>query len=325
MDSESQAVIRFVSEQLQQHRDCWLVTVIRTWGSAPRLPGACFAWSEAGTCGSLSGGCVEEELIEKLATQQFASQQRPFIHQYGVTREDAERQGLPCGGRLELLLEWLPASSAQRDHFVQLNQALQHRQGLQRTVYLDVEFQSGQTATLQPSKPIPLSVNRKAVSYYLGPRYRLLIIGANQVAQYLVQFTTTLDFDIWVCDPREDAFVNWPTFAVQHFNTMPDDIIRDQANDPLTAIVAVAHDPRIDDMALMEALKSQAFYIGAMGSKKTTRKRQERLLQLGISSSQLKKLHAPIGLAIGSKTPAEIALAIAADLVNTIRAPGHQP
>lgn len=320
MDSATNAVLTYVDDCLQRNEDCWLITVIKTWGSSPRLPGACFAWSKSsGPCGSLSGGCIEDDLLEKLANGHFEKNSKPFIESYGISAEEAQKFGLPCGGRLDLLMEFIPANQTQKDHFQQIHSALDERLGFTRTIDLNNEFASTHAASIASSKPQPLSVSDEAISIYHGPRYRILMIGANQVAQYLAEFCSTLDFDTWVCDPRENAFQNWPITFTQNFTQMPDDLIRERASDSFTAIVTLSHDPRVDDMALMEALTTDAFYIGAMGSRKTTQARLERLKQLDLSEAQIEKLIAPIGLSIGSKTPAEIAMSIAADLIQHIR------
>lgn len=322
MDSATNAVLRFVNDCLQQQQSCWLVTVVKTWGSAPRLPGACFAWSKnKGQCGSLSGGCIEQDLVEQLSQNSFADQLTPFFKTYGISSEEAQRFGLPCGGRLELLVEYIPAVPSQQTHFNRIQHCLAERQGMLRCVNLKTPFESPQVSRLQPAKPQQLSITNEQVCYYLGPQYRLIILGANQTAQYLADFSNTLNFDVWVCDPRENAFADWPDCATETISSMPDDLIREHGQDPFTAIVALAHDPRVDDMGLMEALRGDAFYIGAMGSKKSTQARIKRLQQLDLSQAQIDKLIAPIGLPIGSKTPAEIAMAVAADLVRFIRQP----
>ncbi|MDX1693239.1 MAG: XdhC family protein [Ketobacteraceae bacterium] len=320
MDSATHAVMNFVSECLDAGEPCWLITVVTTWGSAPRLPGASLAWNASrGSCGSLSGGCIEEDLLNKLADNHFAGREQPFFEIYGVSAEDAAHWGLPCGGRLELLLEYLPATASRQQHFRQLCSALQNREGLSRKIDLNRSFTDAGCVTLEPARPHPLVHSKAGVSYYLGPRYRLVIIGANQVAQYLAEFSKTLDFDVWICDPREQAFDHWPLAFTENIRQLPDDLIREKACDPHTAIVAVAHDPRIDDMALMEALTRECFYVGAMGSKRSTEARLGRLRELGLSPAQLDRLIAPVGLDIGSKTPQEIAMAIAADLIRAIR------
>lgn len=320
MDSATNTVLGFVYQSLQNNQPCWLITVVKTWGSAPRLPGACLAWNvRQGSCGSLSGGCIEEDLLHRLAAGEFDHHSEPFFQHYGINADDAYRFGLPCGGKLELLMEYLPADDHHRQHFCQIKNAIDKRNGITRKIALHKRFDDPERAKLEPARPHPLQRNADYVGCYIGPGYRLLIIGANQVAQYLTEFCQTLDFDIWVCDPREQAFAQWPSEFAKTFSVMPDDLIREHARDKHTAIVAVAHDPRVDDMALMEALTTDCFYIGAMGSTKSSSARKSRLQELGITRSQLARLVAPVGLDIGSKTPAEIALAIAADLVRAVR------
>ena len=320
MESNSEAVFNFVHENLQNNSPCWLFTVIQTWGSSPRLPGACLAWSRnGGTSGSLSGGCIEDDLLAKCQDDHFNNQEHPFLLTYGVTREDAERFGLPCGGKLELLAEYLPCDPSTLAHIKAIQEAISQRKCITRHVQLTSSWASSELYRVSYDGPQELNQTSDSINYYLGPQFRLLIVGANQVAQYLADFTRALDFEIWVCDPRENAFRDWPHGFTRNFSQMPDDLIREKAHDKHTAVVTVSHDPRVDDMALMEALTTDAFYIGAMGSRKTTDARVQRLLQLDLTPVQIEKLRAPIGLPIGSKTPAEIAMAIAADLVRTIR------
>ena len=131
---------------------------------------------------------------------------------------------------------------------------------------------------------------------------------------YLAEMAQALDYHVIVCDPRVHMIEQWPVEGVQLVNDMPDDAVRNFANDSFTAIITLTHDPRIDDMGLMEALKTDAFFIGAMGSTRTSANRRERLLQLDLSEDEVDRLHAPVGLSIGSKTPAEISIAILAQL-----------
>ena len=154
----------------------------------------------------------------------------------------------------------------------------------------------------------------KIMTQTYGPRYQLFLIGAGQVSMYLAQFAQALDYHVVVCDPREEMIDQWPIEGIQLINGMPDDAVKEHANDHFSAIIALTHDPRIDDMGLMEALKTEAFFIGAMGSLRTSAKRRERLELLDLSKDEISKLHAPVGLPVGSKTPAEIAIAILAQL-----------
>jgi xanthine dehydrogenase accessory factor len=150
---------------------------------------------------------------------------------------------------------------------------------------------------------------------YFGPQWRLLIIGANQLGSVLASMAQVLDFDVLICDPREDMRAEWHVEGVEWVYEMPDDAVLEVNPDAFTAIVAVTHDPKLDDMALLEALKSNAFYVGALGSSKNQEKRRERMRMFDLSEAEIATLHGPVGLSIGSRTPAEIAISILAELI----------
>ena len=152
------------------------------------------------------------------------------------------------------------------------------------------------------------------LEHIYGPSFRLLLIGAVQVAWYLAEMAQALDYEVEVCDPRPELVANAPASRAKVVQAMPDDWLRGKAIDQNTAVIALCHDPRIDDMALMEALPGKAFYVGAMGSERTSEKRKARLLDLDLTPDDLACLHAPVGLNLGSKTPPEIAIAILAEL-----------
>jgi xanthine dehydrogenase accessory factor len=298
---------------LQQARD-WvaaghrvhLVTVVQTWGSAPRQAGALAALREDGRLvGSVSGGCVEDDLIGRAQAGTLPS--APDRITYGVTADEAARFGLPCGGTLRLVVEpvadtqWLdPVLLEVREH---------------RLIMRTVDLQTGEWV-LAPAGPNdgPDFDGRTFRSVY-GPHWRLLIIGANQTARVLCEIATALDFHVIVCDPREEFLADWNTPQVTLLTSMPDDTVTAIGTDERTAIVAVTHDPKLDDMALLEALKSPAFYVGALGSGPNQAKRRERLRMFDLSDEEIDRLHGPVGLRIASRTPAEIAVAIAAELV----------
>ncbi|KDD23168.1 XdhC Rossmann domain protein, partial [Bordetella bronchiseptica MBORD785] len=148
-----------------------------------------------------------------------------------------------------------------------------------------------------------------------GPHWRLLIIGANQTAQVLADIAATLDFQVIVCDPREEFHAAWHAPHATLVTTMPDDTVLEIGTDERTAIVALTHDPKLDDMVLLEALKSRAFYVGALGSRANQEKRRERLRLFDLGDEDITRLRGPVGLPIASRTPAEIAVAVAAELV----------
>lgn len=312
MQAVDKEVIGQILNWLNAGSRCWLATVVETWGSSPRPVGSLLACNDTGIMvGSLSGGCVEEDLQEKLLAGELAAEQAQFF-QYGVTPEDVEKFGLPCGGHLNIIIEPQSPSPDRIAQFEQLYAALGERSWVLRDVNL-----RDQSVHLSPApEPAALawSGEQQRLQHTYGPSYQLFIIGAGMVSQYLAEMAMMLDYQVTVCDPREDLLAQFPVAGVTKVCDMPDDAVRAYAQDYATAIVALTHDPRIDDMGLMEALTTAAFYVGAMGSSRTSANRRERLLALDVSAECLAKLHAPIGLAIGSKTPPEIAIAILAEI-----------
>jgi xanthine dehydrogenase accessory factor len=281
-----------------------LATVVRTFGSAPRPVGALLALSDDGRLtGSVSGGCIEADLLEQVAREFPCC---PALHRYGVSADEARRFGLPCGGVLELVLEPLgdPAPLAA------IRDAIAQRRSLTRVLDLD----SGEAHLQAAPDPAGFSFDGRRLVRVFGPRWRLLIIGAGQIARYLASLAATLDYDVRVCDPREEYARSWTDAAVPVSGGMPDDVVRAFQADARSVIIALTHDPRLDDMALMEALGSDAFYVGALGSHASQAKRRARLQQLDLTPRQVERLHGPVGYPLGGKTPPEIALAILAEV-----------
>ena len=312
-------VLKQVHRWLEKREPSWLATVVQTWGSSPRPAGSLLACNAAGSIvGSLSGGCVEDDLLEKLRAGELAKE-GPQFFEYGVTTEETERLGLPCGGSLHVVVEPLHATSAPggtqatQAHFADIEAALNERACITRTVNLATGEFSAQRS--DAFAPLQWDANTQVLHHTYGPKYQLFIIGAGMVSAYLAEMALTLDFDVTVCDPREQLLNDFTVTGVNRVCDMPDDALRKLAGDAQSAIVALTHDPRIDDMGLMEALGSAAFYVGAMGSTRTSAARRERLLSLDIPAEQIDRLHAPIGLPIGSKTPPEIAVAIMAEVI----------
>ena len=298
---------------LQQARDwrasghgVWLVTVIETWGSAPRPPGALLAMRDDGlVVGSVSGGCVEDDLIERIRKGERVLQ--PSLIHYGVSKEEAARFGLPCGGNLRLVQEPLQ-DTAWID------------EGLARTARHELvarilDLGSGSVRVEPARRGEAFAFDGKTLRALFGPRWRMLVIGAGQLSRSLAQMALGLDFEVTVCDPREEYHLTWDVPGTAFSTAMPDDVATDMQLDPHTAVVAVTHDPKLDDLVLLEALKSPAFYIGALGSRGNTAKRKERLALFDLSAAEIERLHGPIGLDIGSRTPAEIAVSILAEIV----------
>ena len=313
MHSVDQQVLEHLVSWLEAGERAWLCTIVATFGSSPRPVGSLFALSGNGaSAGSLSGGCVEDDLVEALLAGEITGIRRM---EYGVTAEENERLGLPCGGRLEILVETL--SAERLPEFRTLLEAAAERRYLARRVQL-----SDGSAELEAADAFaPLAIDDGQMLHTFGPRYRLLLIGAGALSETLSRLASAMDYQVLVNDPREEALARWEGEAVARIPGMPDDAVRENANDPHCIVLTLTHDPRIDDMALMEALEQDLFYVGALGSVRTTEKRIARLSELGLSRAQLDRLHAPVGLPIGSKTPMEIAIAILAELTQLRRAP----
>jgi xanthine dehydrogenase accessory factor len=283
-----------------------LATVVETWGSAPRPAGALLAIRDDGlVSGSVSGGCVEDDLIDRIRNHQLA-EAKPEVIVYGVTKEQAARFGLPCGGRLQIVLE--PVSDI--DSMSSLLARIANRELIART--LDLE--TGEVSLAPASRTDNLTFDGRLLTTIHGPRWRLLIIGAGQLSRYLAQMAMALDYSVVVCDPREEYADTWDIPGVAFSRGMPDDVVAELNLDSHSAVVAVTHDPKLDDLALIEALKSAAFYVGALGSRLNTAKRKQRLTEFDLSSGELDRLHGPVGLRIGSKTPPEIAVSVLAEM-----------
>ena len=305
MHSADLEVLHAAETWLAQGHRVALATVVRTFGSAPRPEGALLALSEHGLLtGSVSGGCIEADLLERVRTD---FPRRPALVAYGVESGTARRVGLPCGGKLELVLEPLSNAAA----LSPILSAMAQRRCLRRSLDLD----SGQVAFDAVLVEDGCQFDGRRLSRVFGPRWRLLAIGAGQITRFLAGLAQALDYELLVCEPREEYRASWqddPTIRL--LPGMPDDEVRDLAPDGRTVVVTLTHDPKLDDLALMEALAAQAFYVGALGSRRSQAKRRERLLQLGLSRQQIERLHGPVGFPLGGKTPPEIALAILAEV-----------
>lgn len=313
MQAVDDEVLNAVVQWLEAGKSCWLATVVQTWGSSPRPVGSLFACDADGrTVGSLSGGCVEDDLLEKLTGGELA-RERPQFFRYGITAEETEKFGLPCGGSLHIVIEPLTPDEATLTHFRHLRDRLAGRAWAERR--LDVATGSRTVTDADAFRPLEWHEDDGTLVHTYGPRHQLFIIGAGMVSRYLAELARKLDYQVTVCDPRQHLLDEFGIEGVRLINDMPDDAVRRYASDPASAIVALTHDPRIDDMGLMEALYTPAFYVGAMGSSRTSANRRKRLAELEVDDAALARLHAPIGLPIGSKTPPEIAIAIMAEII----------
>ncbi|MCZ8251361.1 MAG: XdhC family protein [Hylemonella sp.] len=289
-----------------------LVTVARTWGSSPRPPGSLMAINGRGeTVGSVSGGCIEDDLIHRIregGVEAALTGNAPTVQRYGISADQAHRFGLPCGGTVELVLERVAVHS----RLDELLTACEQRESVERVL----DLHSGRVQ-LRPGRRdgVP-ELNDATLTTYLGPQARLILIGAGDLSRFMSQMALSLGFEVFVCDPREEHRASWSLPGVTLTHEMPDDLILRLKPDARTAVVALTHDPKLDDLALIDALQSEAFYVGAIGSRRNSATRRERLHEhFEISYEVLDRLHGPAGLYIASKTPAEIALSIMAEVV----------
>ena len=306
MDSLDLQVLTQARQWIADGRGVWLATVVETWGSAPRPPGALLALRDDGTlAGSVSGGCIEDDLIERV--RQGERVQRPTVLGYGVTKEEAARFGLPCGGTLRLLQERL----ADADW---IGEVLE-RTAAHELVARELDLASGRSRIRPARRGERFGYDGRCLTTLFGPRWRLLLIGAGPLSRLLAGMALALDFEVICCDPREAYRPGWDVPGSRFSTDMPDDLLLRLEPDPHTAVVALSHDPKLDDMALLEALKSPAFYVGALGSRRNSAKRRERLALFDLGAADIARLHSPVGLDIGADTPAEIAVSILADLV----------
>ncbi len=307
MDSVDLQVLRSTAQWLDQGHRVVLATVVETWGSAPRPAGALLSVRDDGqVTGSVSGGCVEDDLIERIRKQELAGD-KPELTAYGITKEEANRFGLPCGGQLRIVLEPLGHKTAW------LRELLARVAG-RELVARELDLESGRVRLSPAARSDTMRFDGRTLKTVHGPRWRLLIIGAGQISRYLAQMAEALDYTVVVCDPREEYAHTWDLPSVELLRGMPDDVIGELNLDGHSAVVALTHDPKLDDLALMEALKSAAFYVGALGSRLNTAKRKQRLAEFDLSQAELDRLHGPVGLRIGSKTPPEIAVSILAEV-----------
>ncbi len=307
MDSVDLEVLRKSAEWLAAGKRVLLVTVVKTWGSSPRPPGALLAVREDGqVVGSVSGGCIEDDIVER-SRREGPYVTRPQTVTYGVSADDARKYGLPCGGTIQLVLEPLTAQS----RIGELLDQVQAGWLVARTLDLD-----SAAVDLAPARANDgLVFDGQTLTTVHGPRYRILVIGAGQLSRYLAQIAVGLDFQVTVCDPREEYTETWDIPGVMLVTTMPDDTVLAMKLDERCAVVALTHDPKLDDLALMEALKSPSFYVGALGSRANNAKRRKRLEEFDLLPEQIERLHGPIGLYIGSRTPPEIAISILAEII----------
>ena len=307
MNSTDLSVLKSAVDWLKAGQPVAIATVVQTWGSAPRPVGSWLAIRQDGqVAGSVSGGCVEDDLIRRVQTE-ILTRNIPEMVVYGVSQQEAARFGIPCGGTLRLLIEPKPELAVLEE----LLKAISSQQITLRSV----DLLTGKSTLEDGDRSDLFLCDEKVMRTTYGPRWRMLLIGAGQLSLYTADFALASDFEVIVIDPREEYAEGIARNDVAFIKGMPDDVLLELGIDAHTAVIALTHDPKLDDMALMEALKSPAFYVGALGSKINTQKRKERLLEFDVTKAQVDKLHGPVGLHIGALTPPEIAVSIMAEVI----------
>lgn len=321
MENLDVVVLRTLQGWRAAGRRALLATVVRTWGSSPRPVGSIMALCEDGAVvGSVSGGCIEDDLIDR-HTRAYAQAAAataggahsipsgpPSFVKYGISADEAHRFGLPCGGTLELLLEYDPDP----DSLAALIAALEVGRLMRRTVRL-----SDGAVTLAPTQaPEELAVDDQQLTNTFGPEYRMLLIGAGQLTEYLATMALFNGFAVTVCDPREEYRGSWSVPGARVVSDMPDDVVQAFKPDRRSCVVALTHDPKLDDLALLEALNTEAFYVGGIGSRRNNEARRARMIEhFEQTEASLARLRGPIGIYIGSKTPPEIAVSVMAEIL----------
>ena len=300
-------VLRTALQWLQGGQRVVLGTVVRTWGSAPRPPGSLMVIRDDGqVAGSVSGGCIEDDLIQRVAAGELALR-RPESTVYGSTADEVRRFGLPCGGSVQVVLEPLGENSA-------VDELLRRVEAAER-VQRSLDMDSGTVRLQRAVGGEQVQFDGHVLRTVHGPRLRLLIIGGGQLSRYLASMALMLDYRVTVCEPRTEYHEGWSELPQVTLSTrMPDDEVLAMRADEATAVVALTHDPKLDDLALMEALRTPAFYVGALGSRPNNERRRQRLLEFDVSAEQAARLHGPVGLRLGGLTPPEIALSIVAEM-----------
>jgi len=312
MENLDLIVLRALLDWRGAGKKALLATVVRTWGSSPRPVGSIMALCEDGSVvGSVSGGCIEDDLIRNFSGLKdfpLDQQSTPQFLKYGVTADEAHRFGLPCGGTLEILLEFNVAI----EPLTQLISEL----GSGKLITRHTDLKTGVVTLKVVGKPEALLINDTQLSNTFGPEYRMLIIGAGQLSEYLATMALFNGFSVTVCDPREEYRGNWKVAGVTLSSQMPDDLVQEMKLDSRSCVVALTHDPKLDDLALLDALQTKAFYVGAIGSRRNSEARRQRMIEhFGHTEESIAKLKGPVGIYIGSKTPPEVAVSVMAEIL----------
>ena len=311
-----------------------IATVIETWGSSPRPIGSQLVISDdRNFMGSVSGGCVEGAVIE--AAVESIEKGSCQIIEFGVTNETAFSVGLPCGGNIRIMIEpiglgnGLPLEFLERlDYsaalgikcFIVTDIRSYKRSFFEGDKYVFGDLSSDLSYQIvEDNKTLRSSLLSTTFINVFAPTLKLIIVGAVHISQYLIEIAKLAGYEVILIEPREAFFLRDGFSDVELISEWPDKSLKDLTLDNYTALVVLAHDPKLDDAALIEAIASDAFYIGCLGSNTNHEKRLQRLKLAGCAEEKLVKIHAPIGLDIGAKTPLEIALSIMAEIILKFR------
>ncbi len=308
IDCEDSEIIKEILRILDDSESLLLCTVLKTWGSSPRAPGSLMLIRKnASIMGSLSGGCVEDDIIRKYKADYFCGDNLYKLI-YGGSDEPQVR--IPCGSILEILVEKI----SRREDFEDIKNTLADNKHITRVVNIET---GDNYLTRQNAGVTAFYYDEKVVKKTFGPVWQLLLIGANQVALYVSRLGKTLGYNITICEPREEYRDSWNAGDGELLTMMPDDAVNKYSTAAANSsvVLALSHDPKLDDMALMAALEQDIFYVGAIGSAKNNKARRDRLKCLGLSHDDIARLHGPVGMDIGSKMPSEIAVSIFAELI----------
>ena len=306
----------------QAGRSVWLATVIETWGSAPRGVGSQMVVDGDGAMmGSVSGGCVEAAVVAEVMAGGDAR-----ILAYGVADEDAFAVGLACGGAIRVLVEPVGTGESALSPALLAQLVTARAAGHPVALVSDLATFARHLVTqgADPAIDRALAADKSAVDAQRfvavhNPPLRLIVVGAVQIAQHLVPMARALGHHVTLIDPRS-AFGSAARFPGEVLvEYWPDEALPRLGLDSRCALVTLTHDSKLDDPAISFGLRAPLYYIGCLGSKRTHAKRLERLGALGFSAAELEKIHAPAGLDIGAKSPAEIALSIMAEITQVLR------
>lgn len=332
MTPEKDDALSAASHWLHDGTKAAIATVTRTWGSAPRPAGSQMAVRADGAfVGSVSGGCVENAVIEEARNAIDDGKVRNL--EFGVSNEEAWAVGLACGGTIEVQIVPIATEDQQEivDSLVHAASsgaaaalASDHTSGEWRLIYPDPESDDLLTicANEAARRDQSTTVEYEGKDWFLSvfnPPLDMVVVGAVHIAQPLSEMAKLAGYNVRIIDPRTH-FASSDRFpGVTLIHQWPDEALEENPLGARSALIALTHDPKLDDPALSFALRSPAFYVGALGSKKTHAKRIERLKEAGFSSEELERLRAPVGLAIGARSPAEIAISILAEVTRDLR------